>query len=704
MPQNELLLQKLNDMKFDTVAPEEREAMHTMLQTILESKNPDEFRSAVGNNFKELFGEDAELPPAFDDNFLLAHVSGHPELDMIPLIQAAAAAYIRIGLPLLYPEELEELNNDKAQALFFFKDHLDSPLGRGESEFTKQGEEAEILPKARIDEIHQEARRLLSLRSSLHISLEEISKLQAKMNKTIQDVINLPADAPMSNKAILSLAQQLSTIKDKLNSFLILGMLSAADKAKIEEIKGTIAEMDAHFSKGGDLEEKLGTAYRKIVKENQGNVPDEPLILRQLNMVRLDEGRDRITDSALKNLIRKANDDLGVCKAICELVAADNDSLEAVQAQVQKLENIRNELETRQSFRLIKEIYEEIEGFNQPHSKPGSDDDIEARNRNFKAAEIKLSLMKSALEEVERKTGQDVMFANLRQEALLNYNLAKMAIRQLQGNVLANARLEMPSNEPHLASFVKFSDCLVKDRDKGNLPNAPASPEPAAPGVQVGNRNDDKAYHSLKYKGILMKPGDTIVSTAVFTDGKQGRVEKDHNMRVIDKTDPNAGLSDEQKAFVALKIARMKLDNYKLSDGPIMITGKDSDQANRVCAALLNINKNLKIESYVAGCEVPQKGRWGGTDKINQFINDHLVVKAKLPPAVLEKERLSAGKFFTAAQDKRDKLNAMKDTGKSAEKALKVGQIDELDEKGKKIIRKDEASPPDDLPNNAMKL
>lgn len=118
---------------------------------------------------------------------------------------------------------------------------------------------------------------------------------------------------------------------------------------------------------------------------------------------------------------------------------------------------------------------------------------------------------------------------------------------------------------------------------------------------------------TARYKGIRLSEGQYIQSKATFDSGKVGVIAQDYKNRVTDHSKQDE-LSDQEKNQVAFKMAKMLLANYDPAKGPVIISGKDKDMADKIFASLLLIKQNspeefkdLKIESRVPGCTGPNR-------------------------------------------------------------------------------------------------
>ena len=151
---------------------------------------------------------------------------------------------------------------------------------------------------------------------------------------------------------------------------------------------------------------------------------------------------------------------------------------------------------------------------------------------------------------------------------------------------------------------------------------------------------------SAKYKGVVIKDGQVIQSTIHFAQEHPreatssasspatpragvGVLYQDRTGKVMDKTTDE--LTPEEGALLALKQAKMLLDNYHPNLGAIIIRGHNVEQANRVYAALLFLKEGsklcekTKIESRVVGCKGPaSSSRKQQQLFIKQKLLDHL--------------------------------------------------------------------------------
>lgn len=148
------------------------------------------------------------------------------------------------------------------------------------------------------------------------------------------------------------------------------------------------------------------------------------------------------------------------------------------------------------------------------------------------------------------------------------------------------------------------------------------------------------------YQKVQLEKDDIIRAEATFPHKSSApvattalapitaRLEQDHQGKVSDVTaDADyAKLSDEQKSLVALKQAKMVLDNYEPGrTKEIVVSGGDVnlDKANRVYAALLYLKREnpkldgIAIISRVNGCEVPKNMLVPDFVLRNRFIEEH---------------------------------------------------------------------------------
>lgn len=200
-----------------------------------------------------------------------------------------------------------------------------------------------------------------------------------------------------------------------------------------------------------------------------------------------------------------------------------------------------------------------------------------------------------------------------------------------------------------------FTDQLLHKKDDADLTTSLPGAKPAT-GVAISTTSATK----VTYQRVLLTEDVVIRSTAVFsTPGaapgteRTGILIQDHTGKVTDKTPPAAKLTSEESALMALKQAKMLLENYKPGSGDIVITGEDTNQANKVFAALLYLKAknplfaNVKVKSFVPDCEGPPSGLLSfGAEK--KFIEAHLTK--------------NLDKIFTAYSTVRDDLTKL--TGK----------------------------------------
>ena len=179
-----------------------------------------------------------------------------------------------------------------------------------------------------------------------------------------------------------------------------------------------------------------------------------------------------------------------------------------------------------------------------------------------------------------------------------------------------------------LRRFVPGADVVTS-----NLPTGPKTP--AAVVTQVGL--------PVTYQTVRLEPGDIIRATAVFKVGTPaapatatGILVQEHQGKVTDKTSDvdYKKLSPEQRSLLALKQAKMLVDNYQPGSGDIIVTGGEehAEQATRLYAALLYLKqKNPKladvdIVSRAVGCQLPDT-KWYQREAAvrNEFIKTYFL-------------------------------------------------------------------------------
>ena len=135
----------------------------------------------------------------------------------------------------------------------------------------------------------------------------------------------------------------------------------------------------------------------------------------------------------------------------------------------------------------------------------------------------------------------------------------------------------------------------------------------------------------VSYQKVQLDPGDVIRSSAVFANGTTGILVQDHTGTVTDKTPPSTKLAPQDQAVLALKQAKMLMDNYDPTKGDIVIRGgeKNAAQARRVYAAMLYLQrenpsfKDIKIKCHVPGCQLDDKFYQSKASVKDDFIREN---------------------------------------------------------------------------------
>lgn len=682
MPINDTLLIDLNNIKPSVDGVKSRDEIDTQLEALKRlwmTQDPNLFRTTVLQNAKAFVGnEDAFNDAENNDDFLTVS-----QADIKRLAQAAAAAYVRLKLTYENKEHLNQFSNIDYEGILDYLEELkDSPFCNEDGGLFEP-----FLDDEGVESIQQEAKRLVKLRGSFGQSfLSSLAKI-----RSLKEILNqLLTKIKGSDPANASLGEVIQDAASTYNNIVAEG----------DKVHQLILQAYWLPNNGDRAEAELKAALGNLKEEIRASLDDEGVV--KLNAVYQNKTQSihalPMQRSDIKTRWVGAKAHLNVCKNIETLI---EDRIENLENTRQRTIFSTNRLQMSLSLSNITGIKNELDGLTGTSHPEGSNEDMEARQSNLEKAQKKLIELNEHLETAKAAVETLRPMCSAASQATLDEHIATAQQEAdeaqnfedtIKKRVLSNFLLEKIVHQAHIGSLVKFSDHVV--RKGGAVPVAAALADAApidAPVVLDANRLH-KSF-PIKYEGVYLNRGDSIVSIATFPEvlpqpasagqppvlhqpAKEGRIEKDDMGRVTDRTLATANLTPEQKSLMALKQARMMLDGYKLEDGPIMIRGKDAEQANRVCAALLNINKNLQIESYVPKCEVPTKGWFNSTADIDQYIEDHL---GKLPSTLVQKESLSVGKFYNVAQAKRKELTKMK-VEKRAEACLKVGEVQTIDE------------------------
>lgn len=201
---------------------------------------------------------------------------------------------------------------------------------------------------------------------------------------------------------------------------------------------------------------------------------------------------------------------------------------------------------------------------------------------------------------------------------------------EMTGAELPPTTQELPPPRPSMLLWMEQKGVLGFVDEKVNVDS---SEQPKAAAQVVNNSLEQSLPQETHYLGVKITEGEVIRSKGELPSGLRGVLEQDHTGKVVDKTayamdrtDPNAEESmSNDKSVIALKAAKMLLDNYKSDSGPVVIRGRDPQMAAKMYAAVLFLTKdnplfkNLKIDSTVAGFEPP-----------GRFTSDRSFIKKQL--------------------------------------------------------------------------
>ncbi|RUQ91549.1 coiled-coil domain-containing protein [Legionella septentrionalis] len=330
----------------------------------------------------------------------------------------------------------------------------------------------------------------------------------------------------------------------------------------------------------------------------------------------------------------------------------------------QQIEGIYNEIKT--NFEKIKKAYQQVEDLQKKSTAlfDGVGDTAEDKKR-----------INESYEEIK----------GLYDRAKRDFTQVEAQFKQKYPAVPVKEKAVLTSAGGQL---FEFQDELVR---KGSRPQAPtAQMQNLQDGINLQTDSNTKP----SFKGEKLRDGDAIFSTRVFAtkaanDGivadRIAFLKQDNTGKV---TDFSKNLNDKEKAQVALKQASMLLNSYEPKDGAITIRGQDHEQAARVMAALLYLQKdipafkNVQIKMAVAGADVPSEPGFTNPytqNKLNiKYINKHL------PDTLISKaDKEGVAKEVQKLTEARLEVKWENSKFLAAKKLFNTAKIDSIEEKEK---------------------
>jgi hypothetical protein len=290
-----------------------------------------------------------------------------------------------------------------------------------------------------------------------------------------------------------------------------------------------------------------------------------------------------------------------------------------------------------------------------------------------------------AIEDVNQKIEQmqkDYSKADAANKSVVDQQLA------IAAKALQDAQVLMPLIKKRIADnlgnkFMEQESSLAQKFTDELLPkNKDAAASTPAAKLATGVAVSTTIAVKVTYKRVLLTEDVVIRSTAVFTPPtpggppeRKGILIQDSTGKVTDKTPQDTKLTSAESALMALKQAKMLLENYKPGSGDIVITGEDKDQANRVFAALLFLKEKnplfakVKVRSFVPDCEGPQSSISSALSfksATNIFIEKHLTTDLRTTFTEQDKVRDDLAKFTGKITQRRETVEMFKQSIKAA--------------------------------------
>jgi hypothetical protein len=300
---------------------------------------------------------------------------------------------------------------------------------------------------------------------------------------------------------------------------------------------------------------------------------------------------------------------------------------------------------------------------------------------------------------------QDAQFVAVVNDIDKAYQDSEQLIQTMRGQVRANLRMQKNTDEQMFSSLGHACSVSVVKKDAPLDQSPTSSVPPPAPALATAGQN-----HVLpSYQGVRLRGEQVIRSIERFAKGPQqtqaptGILEQDKSGRVsnVTKSDEFSKMSQQQKSILAMRQAKMLIDNYDPEKGPVFVSGTDAAFAQMICGALLAQKGSLSMEiiATVQGVPSPQKGSW---IKPQSSLDDAYIQQCGLDASIVQIVLNSPGpKHYTeATQRKRKELESLREAlfNKDEKRAeadsqeLKVGEEEHLDDQHR-IVKNNQGTP-----------
>lgn len=349
--------------------------------------------------------------------------------------------------------------------------------------------------------------------------------------------------------------------------------------------------------------------------------------------------------------------------------------------------------------------YEKLEQIQKNSALTGHDPEQQQLKKIIEQAQSDLRELEKAVLEMRdrvilgqqlKEKSTNIEVPNLKDVKLPEHPKIKLYVPQKKSE--ANI-LMLVANDPEnifQASVIRAGNDFFK-----GLPTTGAAPP--TDDLAIGSKQGRPLTALAAYQGERLEGGDRVRYVAVFEKeipadpsipGDTGRparraiLEHDHNGRVIDRTTDQ--LTPEEKEQTAVMQARIKLANYNPEEGALIITGGEqhTEQACRVCAALLLLRREMEsktgekidVESELEGCKVPKYNTFlhpraiGEEAKKLQRAAEDNFIKKWLPSRAKDSLLKAAGEGLSKVAAVRKQTSEMK---QQAGEVRLLGKIDE---------------------------
>jgi hypothetical protein len=515
------------------------------------SQNPEHTASTFFRRYFDVDGVVLEDPSVFEDLCSALIIAAQKKLDEL---KEEDMAVLRQFIERLDPNSVDDLAKLKSLAMVRADDEMKAYL----TSFVNESFEPSLLKHEDLIELHQNACGVLS-RCAVNLIKDELK------TKTIKELSIIGSDSRAIFPTFAKFIQDFylddngfRSVQDEADSIFLdkcaelkSKILSELKTMHIDELH---AIAKAHHN-ADSVKSALKTKY-----------PEVDFLVKKDLMGILDEAQNNITSRVIDPIVKLIND-------------------------------VKYSAELEELF------------FDDPDVDDPDADDIDPINNDYKK-----------LDKALVKWLKDKKFPLAIEEGFFNHDqlnlLSEQAFKQKRV-------LHAPyDNKP--ANIMLSSKGLWKDftyevqRGKSVFSRATALAASTSAQTSAGQESSADA----EYLGYHLKGDDAVVFTAKFkvSSGRGATTEVDAKLvlnsaaKVTNMTSDQdyANLSKFDKIRLALKQVEMLLLNYDSENGPVIITGKNPEQAQFILAALYHVKashedfKEMKMECYVPGVQVPE--------------------------------------------------------------------------------------------------